>query len=114
MIEILTAIAVFAFVVLVVFRIFYLIDLRRTSRTLRSFLEGSGEKLDQSLDDLKIAIKSARGTLEDAAAVSAGIRSVAENAAKMSELWAGIKMVIDVLFRPAHDRGGRTEHQKKE
>ncbi len=119
MLEIILAIGVFTFVVYTVFQILYLLDLRRTSRTIRTFIENIDKKLEPSLEELEAAMKNVRQTTEDASAISRNLRDATDIAAIIAGLWTAIKAGLTALTKKSREPkgdlpAGQAVHERKD
>lgn len=78
MTELLLAIAVVTFVVYTGFHISYLLELRRTSAEVRSFMKKMESQIDPALHDLRLASSNVRYITENAASVTEHVREVVD------------------------------------
>jgi hypothetical protein len=97
--EIILAIGVVTFIIYTVFQIVYLLELRRTSRTLRIFIENIDKSIQPSLEELGSAVKNLRQTTENATAISRNLRDATDIAAILAGVWAAVKAGFAALAK---------------
>jgi uncharacterized protein YoxC len=84
-------IGVVTFIIYTAFHIFYIIELQRTNRALRAFLENTEGNLNATLTELK-------GTLENIKTITANVGGITEDVRNITDMVMILEKGVEALY----------------